>query len=94
MNEKNPTVALHVTSKELALIERVLGYNAAPGSLRDKLNAAHKEMILTNREKNRANKLARLHKKQSLIGASYTYQHEPMPVSDLTAEQLAVLPDD
>lgn len=63
MNEKNPTVALHVTSKELALIERVLGYNTAQGALRDKLSAAHKEMILANRQKNRLNKAERLTKK-------------------------------
>ena len=63
MNEKNPTVALHVTRKELALIERVLGYTAQLGTLRDKLNAADKEMRLATREKNRANKAARLTKK-------------------------------
>lgn len=63
MSEKNPTVALHVTAKELAMIERALGWPAQIGSLRDKLNAAGKDMRLANREKNRANKLARLTKK-------------------------------
>lgn len=83
-----------MSRKELALIERALSWPAKIGTLRDKLNAADKDMRLANREKNRANKLARLHKKQSLLGASYTYQHEPMQVSEFTAEQLAVQPDD
>ena len=52
-----------MTRKELALIERVLGYTAQLGTLRDKLNAADKEMRLATREKNRANKAARLTKK-------------------------------
>ncbi len=63
MNEKNPTVALHVTAKELAMIERALSWPAQIGSLRDKLSAADKDMRLANREKNRLNKLARLTKK-------------------------------
>lgn len=63
MNIKNPTVALHVTAKELALIERSLGWNAPVGALRDKLNAAHKDMQVANRVKNRANKAARIARK-------------------------------
>lgn len=67
MNAKNPTVALHVTAKELALIERALGWPAQIGSLRDKLNAADKDMKLANREKNRANKQFRLTRKRLLL---------------------------
>lgn len=62
MNPKNPTVALHVTAKELAMIERALSWPAQIGTLRDKLSAANKEMILANRQKNRLNKAARLKK--------------------------------
>lgn len=60
MSTKNPTVALHVTAKELAMIERALGWPAQIGTLRDKLSAAGKDMRLANREKNRLNKQERL----------------------------------
>jgi hypothetical protein len=63
MSAKNPTVALHVTRKELAVIERALGWNAPIGSLRDRLNEAHDAMRLANRDKNRANKAARIARK-------------------------------
>ena len=59
MSPKNPTVALHVTAKELALIERALGYTARRGALSDKLKAADKDMRLANRQKNREHKAAR-----------------------------------
>lgn len=63
MSLKNPTVALHVTAKELAAIERAFGYAAPNGTLRDKLSAARKDMRLANREKNRYLKQLRLTKK-------------------------------
>jgi hypothetical protein len=60
VNPKNPTVALHVTAKELAMIERALSWPTQIGSLRDKLSAAGKDMKIANRDKNRRNKAARL----------------------------------
>jgi hypothetical protein len=58
MNANNPTVAIHVTDRELAYITAKLGY-FTPTGLSDKLNAAQKDMREARRAKNRAHKIAR-----------------------------------
>lgn len=56
MAKPNPTVALHVTRKELDRVTRVLGYNSPLGTLGDKLRAAEKDMRVAVREGRRLHK--------------------------------------
>lgn len=57
--QKNPTIAVHVTRKELDILIRKVGYTSAYTTLWDKLVAAEKGMRLLTRAKNRAHKTAR-----------------------------------
>jgi len=61
---KNPTVPLHVTRKELAILSRKVGYTGVYKTLMDKLYAAEKDMRLATRQKNREVKLARRERKR------------------------------
>jgi hypothetical protein len=57
VSKNNPTVALNVTAKELALISQLTGHhNGRLGSLGDKLNAADKDMRVAVRESRRLSK--------------------------------------
>lgn len=55
----NPTVAINVTARELAILSAHVGYNSHYTTLRDKLSAAHEDMKQATRLKNREAKLAR-----------------------------------
>lgn len=64
MSEKNPTVALHVTEKELAALSKAMGWQSVYPSLQKKLYEADKEMRNAKRLRNRARKIARMEKKR------------------------------
>jgi hypothetical protein len=69
VNANNPTVAVHVTDRELAYIVAKLGY-FTPAGLSDKLTAAQKDMREARRAKNRAHKLARRAKAAARVATS------------------------
>ena len=54
-----PTVQVHITERELWLLTDLLGYQSRSVSLRDKLSAAHKDMMQAKRLHNREIKMAR-----------------------------------
>jgi hypothetical protein len=76
MSLKNPTVAVHLTAKELAMIHRGLAWPMQIGSLGDKLKAADKDMRIANREKNRLIKQKRLARKREEFCPSSTSPSE------------------
>lgn len=63
MSRTNPTVPINVTARELRLISDLFGWNGAPGSLREKLTEAGKDMQAATRIKNREAKIARIAKR-------------------------------
>lgn len=64
MSDKNPTVALHVTERELAALVKAMGWQYAYPSLQEKLAAAGVDMRKAKTLKNRARKIARMEKKR------------------------------
>lgn len=76
MSKNNPTVALNVTAKELALISQLMGHhNGRLGTLGDKLNAADKDMRIAVRESRRLSKEEK-EKKNALCRQSQTTQSQ------------------